>query len=407
MALYPPKVLFAAGGTGGHIFPAIAVAQELRRRRPDVEIAFVGTRRRMESELAPKAGFRFIPISGVGFPRGLSWRWFPALWTLSGSMLQALWTVRRERPLAVFGTGGYVCGPIMAAAAFAGVPTIVHESNAAAGTANRWLGKMAREAHVAFEQAASDFPPKKTRVTGNPIRAEIVEAGRKRVERLGAERAGPPTLLALGGSLGAASLNSAVLEALPGVEALGARVIHQTGRDDFERVKAGYLERTGAARFNLSEAGAELHAVVPFIERMDEAYSQADLALSRSGALTVSELTLCGLPSILVPLPIAKTSGEFRNARVVSDAGGGFTVADADMSGGKLLELLTDMLSDPERLMEMSRRSASIARPDATGDLASAIETYLNSAPGRVVEERVETSGAEERGGQEEGAHAG
>lgn len=371
------KTLFAAGGTGGHVFPAIAVAEELRRMRPDVEIAFVGTLRRMESELAPKAGFRFIPISGAGFPRGLSWRWLPALWTLAKSMAQAFWIIRRERPRALFGTGGYVCGPIMAAASMTGVPTIVHESNAAAGTANRWLGKMVKEVHVGFEEAMGDFPTKKTRLTGNPIRAEIVEAGRERTATLDAPRDAPPTLLVLGGSLGAQSINSAVLDALPGIEKMGCRVIHQTGKNDFERVKEGYLKQTNNAVFDLSEAGDRFHAVVPFIERMGGAYRMADAALSRSGALTVSELTLCGLPSILVPLPIAKTAGEYRNARVMENAGAGFILPDADLNADALLERLQTMLADPERRAEMSKRSAAVGRPDATRRLASAICEYL------------------------------
>ncbi len=371
------KTLFAAGGTGGHVFPAIAVAQELRRMRPDVEIAFVGTARRMESELAPKAGFRFIPISGAGFPRGLTWRWFPALWTLAKSMAQAFWILRRERPRALFGTGGYVCGPIMAAASMTGVPTIIHESNAAAGTANRWLGKMVKEAHVGFEAAMGDFPTKKTRLAGNPIRAEIVEAGKERIAALDAPRDAPPTLLVLGGSLGAQSINSAVLEALPGIEKMGCRVVHQTGRDDFERVKEGYLQQTKNAVFDLYEAGANRHAVVPFIERMGDAYRMADAALSRSGALTVSELTLCGIPSILVPLPIAKTAGEYRNARVVENAGAGFILPDAELNADAFLERLQTMLADPARRLEMSKRSASIGMPDAARRLAAAICEYL------------------------------
>ncbi len=371
------KTLFAAGGTGGHVFPAIAVAQELRRMRPDVEIAFVGTQQRMESELAPKAGFRFIPISGAGFPRGLTWRWLPALWTLAKSMAQAFWIIRRERPRALFGTGGYVCGPIMAAASMTGVPTIVHESNAAAGTANRWLGKMVKEVHVGFEEAMGDFPKKKTRLTGNPIRAEIVEAGKERTAALDAHRNAPPTLLVLGGSLGAQSINSAVLDALPGIEKMGCRVIHQTGRNDFERVKERYLKQTNNAVFDLYETGDRSHAAVPFIERMGDAYRMADAALSRSGALTVSELTLCGLPAILVPLPIAKTAGEYRNARVVENAGAGFILPDAELNAETLLERLQTMLVDPARRMEMSKRSAAIGRPDATQQLAAAVCEYL------------------------------
>ncbi len=376
----PRRVLFAAGGSGGHVFPAIAVAEELRRARPEVDMAFVGTAHRLEARLVPEAGFRFIAVRSAGIPRRPSWRIAPVLTTIAAGVAQSSRVVARERPSVVFGTGGFASAPLIAAAAAMRVPTIIHDSNAVPGLANKWLGKVATEVHIAFEPARGSFRASKVRLTGNPLRRAILSA---RVERQARDRAGrPPMLAALGGSQGARDLNDAVLSALPDVAEAGIRLVHQTGQQDHARVLATYRERLGDDAVDedtAPRAGKRRNVtVVPFVNDMEAVYANADLVLCRAGAMTVSELTYCGVPSVLTPLPHARTDEQRLNARAVADAGAAVVIEQADLTKEAMRDTVLPLLHDDDRLRAMSAACAIVAKPNATQDLVAAVAAYID-----------------------------
>jgi UDP-N-acetylglucosamine--N-acetylmuramyl-(pentapeptide) pyrophosphoryl-undecaprenol N-acetylglucosamine transferase len=373
------RVLFAAGGSGGHVFPAIAVAEELRRTTPDVDIAFVGTAHRLEAQLVPDAGFRFIPVHSAGIPRRPSLRLFPALAKIGWGVAQCSLLVARERPSVVFGTGGFASAPLIAAAATLRVPSLIHDSNAVPGLANTWLGKVATEVHIAFEPARASFAPSKVRLTGNPLRRAILSARDARAGRV--RDADAPMLAVLGGSQGARSLNDAVVSSARKIVDSGVRILHQTGADDHARVIAAYEERLG--RDSVSEDIAEWGgkgrnaSVVPFVNEMEAVYSGADLVLCRAGAMTISELTYCGTPSILAPLPHARTDEQRLNARGIAEAGAAVVIEQADLTERAVRDTVIPLLHDGERLGAMERACATVALPNATEDLVAAIVAHL------------------------------
>jgi UDP-N-acetylglucosamine--N-acetylmuramyl-(pentapeptide) pyrophosphoryl-undecaprenol N-acetylglucosamine transferase len=373
-------VLFAAGGSGGHVFPAIAVAEELRSARPEVDIAFVGTAHRLEARLVPDAGFRFIAVRSAGIPRRPSWRIVPALATIAAGVAQSSGVVARERPSVVFGTGGFASGPLIMAAAAMRVPTMIHDSNAVPGLANKWLGKMATEVHIAFEPARASFRASRVRLTGNPLRRAILSA---RADRQAYDREGrPPMLAVLGGSQGARDLNDAVVSALPGINDAGIRLIHQTGQQDHARVLAAYRERLGDDAVDEdTSTGARKGrnvAVVPFVNDMEAVYATADLVLCRAGAMTVSELTYCGVPSVLAPLPHARTDEQRLNAGLIADAGAAVVIEQADLTRDSMRDTVLPLLHDDDRLAAMAAACATVAKPNATQDLVAAIAAYID-----------------------------
>lgn len=376
----PARALFAAGGSGGHVFPAVAVAEELRRQRPEVDIAFVGTAHRLEATLVPEAGFRFMAVMSAGIPRRPSWRIAPALAKIGVGVTQAAWVVARERPSVVFGTGGFASAPLVAAAAAMRVPTLIHDSNAAPGLANKWLGKVATEAHIAFEAARPAFPPTKVRLTGNPLRQAILDARTDRQSRT--RDGGPPLLAVLGGSQGARDLNDAILSSAREIVGAGVRLLHQTGSQDHARVLVAYRELLGDDAVGedivTGTENARNATVVPFVIGMEAVYAHADLVLCRAGAMTVSELTYCGVPSVLTPLPHARTDEQRLNARAIADAGAALMIEQADLTTEAIRDTVLPLLTDRERLNDMSRACADVAMPNATKDLVAAITAYLD-----------------------------
>lgn len=376
-----PRVLFAAGGSGGHVFPAVAVAEELRRARPDVDIAFVGTADRLEATLVPNAGFRFIAVASAGLPRRPSWRLVPALVKITRGVAQAARVVRRERPSVVFGTGGFASAPLVAAAAAMGVPTLIHDSNAVPGLANKWLARVATEAHIAFEAARPAFPARKVRLTGNPLRQAVLDARESR-STLSRDRCGSPLLAVLGGSQGARDLNDVVVASAREILATGSRILHQTGKQDHARVVAAYRAAVGAEavaeHISQGTGNARNATVVPFVNGMEAVYAHADLVLCRAGAMTVSELTYCGVPSVLTPLPYTRTDEQRLNARAVANAGAAMIIEQADLTPDAIRDTVLPLLADTDRLDAMTRACAAVAMPNATKDLVAAIAAYLD-----------------------------
>jgi UDP-N-acetylglucosamine--N-acetylmuramyl-(pentapeptide) pyrophosphoryl-undecaprenol N-acetylglucosamine transferase len=348
------RLLIAGGGTGGHIIPAVAIADALRARH-GAEILFVGTARGLESRLVPQAGYRLELIrAGQLNNVSLATR-ARTLLDLPLGFLQCISLLRRFRPNAVIGVGGYASGPVMGAAILLGVPTLAFEPNAVPGLANRLVGKRVKAAAVNFAPAAQYF--RGAQVTGIPVRAEFF--------RLAPRPAGAaPHLLVFGGSQGARVLNTtmpqiaaALLAAVPELT-----ILHQAG--------ARHAESTLAA-YQASRAPAERWQVAAFLDDMPERFAAADLVLARSGASTVAELAAAGKPAVLIPFPQAADDHQRRNAEVMAEAGAAELVRESDLTPKKLESLLADLVAKPERLCIMSDKARTLAHPDAAERIAA------------------------------------
>lgn len=340
------NVLIMAGGTGGHVFPALACAREFQAR--GYRVHWLGTPRGIENELVPAAGLplHLINVSGLRGKGKLS------LLKAPFQLLRALWqarkVVRELQPVCVLGMGGYVTGPGGLAARLAGVPLIIHEQNAVAGTANRSLAPFASRVCEAFPNTFAASA--KRRTTGNPVREELfLETPRESLHKR------QPRLLVLGGSLGAEPLNKLLPEAL-GLLApeLRPQVFHQAGKQH---------ETITAERYQSAGVVAE---VAPFIKDMARAYGWADLVVCRAGALTVSELAAAGLPALLIPLPHAIDDHQTRNADYLAGEGAAFLLPQATTGAADLAARLTEVLMQPERLKTMAATARRLAKPDAT-----------------------------------------
>jgi UDP-N-acetylglucosamine--N-acetylmuramyl-(pentapeptide) pyrophosphoryl-undecaprenol N-acetylglucosamine transferase len=349
------RVLIAGGGTGGHVIPALAIARELKSRYA-AEVLFVGTARGIENRLVPQAGFGLMRIKvgalkNVGLLTGLR-----TLLGLPLAILAARKIVKAFAPDVVVGVGGYASGPAMAAAILAGVPTLAFEPNLVPGFANKMVGRRVSAAAVHFEETKNFFH--NAQVVGVPVRPEffLVPAAAEQ----GSTGSRPQTLLVFGGSQGAHAINQAMTGALPEVlrRVPGLRVIHQTGERDYNDVQAAYA-RAGAA--------AEVSA---FIDKMPQAFAQADLLLCRSGASTVAEIAAAGKPAIFVPLPTAADDHQRRNAEVIVAGGAAVLIPQAELTPERLAQTVAELLANPGRLKEMSERAKALSHADAAGRMA-------------------------------------
>ncbi|MFO1455411.1 MAG: undecaprenyldiphospho-muramoylpentapeptide beta-N-acetylglucosaminyltransferase [Steroidobacteraceae bacterium] len=356
-------VLIMAGGTGGHVFPALALARALQARSYDV--IWLGTRRGIESRLVPAAG---IPVEWISIG-GLRGKGLGTLLAAPFRLARALWesiaVMRRHRPLVVVGLGGFVSGPGGLAAWLARRPLVIHEQNAVAGLTNRLLSRLAAEVLEAFP--ASFGAGRRTREIGNPVRAEFFALPAP--EARWAERSGPLRLLVVGGSQGATRLNAVLPQALARLAAtLPMTVRHQAG----ERWIAGAREAYAAAGIAAD--------VVPFIDDIAAAYAWADLVVCRSGALTISELAAAGVPAVLVPFPAAVDDHQTRNAGFLVEQGAAILVPESELTPERLAAELARLGADRGALLGMARKARALARPRATADLADAALAVAGAA---------------------------
>jgi UDP-N-acetylglucosamine--N-acetylmuramyl-(pentapeptide) pyrophosphoryl-undecaprenol N-acetylglucosamine transferase len=353
-------MLIAGGGTGGHLFPGLALAEEVKTRHPRNEVLFVGTPRGLETRIVPRNGFPLELVDvgplkrqgTVGTLRGL------------GRLPRALWQSRRilQRfdPDVVVGVGGYASGPVVMAAWTMRIPTAVQEQNALPGFTNRTLGHFARACFIAFDEARAGFPPARTHLLGNPIRRAFLDnylhSKEPSAERL--------SVLVTGGSQGAHVLNLRVAEALELLApVLGPRlsVLHQTGEKDLPEIARRYQ--------GLQGSGLDARAAA-FIDDMANAYAQADLLVCRAGATTIAELTVCKKPAILVPFPYAADDHQTVNARSLVTSGAALLLPERELTGEKLAAELRGLAEDRERLRRMARQSGLLGRPQAAREIA-------------------------------------
>jgi UDP-N-acetylglucosamine--N-acetylmuramyl-(pentapeptide) pyrophosphoryl-undecaprenol N-acetylglucosamine transferase len=355
-------LMIAGGGTGGHIYPAIAIAREFVARDASRKVVFVGTQKGLEKNIVPKAGFplEFIDVAGLKGMRGLNL--LRNLARLPIGFIQAWQHVGRHRPNVVLGVGGYSSGPVLVAAKLRGIPTIIHEANAFPGLANHVLARWTTTVAVAFSDALPRMKRKDGVVTGNPIRKEFFDLGKSGRQPTTDNR---QRLLIFGGSQGSRVLNDAMTGALLFLARLKDRleIVHQTGPNELEKVQAAYRQSVFAnAR------------VVAYLDPIADEIAAADVVASRAGAMTIGELAAIGRGAILVPFAAATNNHQELNARVVEKAGGAVVITEAELSPERLAGAISEVLADPQRAERMGIAAKKLATPDATKSIVDLIE---------------------------------
>lgn len=346
------RIIISGGGTGGHIFPAVSIANALKAKRPDARILFVGALGRMEMQRVPAAGYDIVGLPVCGFDRKHLWRNIAVLWKLAKSQLKARRIIKEFRPQVAVGVGGYASGPTLKVAGMTGIPTLIQEQNSYAGVTNKLLAQKAEKICVAYEGMERFFPAGKIIMTGNPVRQDLLDRQTDRSEAVRSFGLDPEkkTILIIGGSLGARTINQCVLSHLDLIRSSGVQFIWQTGKI--------YIDD---ARRRVAEAGElpMLH-VTDFISRMDLAYSAADLVISRAGAGSISEFCLLRKPVVLVPSPNVAEDHQTKNALALVDKGAALYVKDSEAQE-KMLATAIDAVNDAPRLRTLSENIAKLA----------------------------------------------
>lgn len=360
-----PRILISGGGTGGHIFPALSIANALKRRL-DADIRFVGAEDRMEMERVPAAGYPITGLPVAGFDRKRLWRNFGVLLKLRKSMRIASGIVRDFKPDIAIGVGGYCSGPTLKAAQKHGIPTLIQEQNSYAGVTNKLLADKARVICVAYPDMERFFPADRIVMTGNPVRRDLLDAAPDPAEARKSLGLDPdsPTLLVIGGSLGALTLNESMEAGLKRLVDAGIQVIWQTGKRFGDRGPAAAKGLKGVV-------------VTQFVSDMAKAYAAADLVVSRAGASSISELELLGKPCVLVPSPNVAEDHQTKNARALADHGAAVLIPDADARQDLVTEVLK-LIKEPARLAEMAANITKLALPDSDERIVDEVIKIIN-----------------------------
>ena len=353
------RFIISGGGTGGHIFPAIAIADELKRRLPDAEILFVGAKDRMEMQKVPQAGY---PIEGLwisGLQRKLSWQNLLFPLKFISSLLKSRSIIKRFKPDAVIGTGGFASGAVVKVAGQMGIPTFIQEQNSYAGITNKMLAKNAHKICVAYDAMEQFFPKEKIVKTGNPIRDGLLNIGEYRSEglsyfHLDSQR---KTLLVLGGSLGARRINQLIEQQLPLFEQLGVQVLWQCGKLYYEEYK----------KYNSEQVRG-----LAFIDRMELAYAAADVIISRAGASSVSELCVVGKPVIFIPSPNVAEDHQTKNGRAIADKQAAILLRESELNE-QFANTFSKLIADEAQQEALSAHIKALAQPNATKDIVNLI----------------------------------
>ncbi len=357
------KFILSGGGTGGHIYPAIAIANELKARFPESEILFVGAKDKMEMQKVPQAGYKIkgLWIAGIQRKLTLDNAMFPL--KLMSSLFKAREIVSGFKPDVVIGTGGFASGPLLRAASFAGVPTVIQEQNSFPGITNKWLSKSAHKICVAYEGLERFFPASKVVLTGNPVRQDLMNVNGKRDEALeyfGLDTS-KKTLLVLGGSLGSRRINQLIAKELAWLLSQNIQIIWQCGRLYYEEYK----------HYNDKEI-----KVLAFIDRMDLVYAAADVVISRSGASSVSELCIVGRPVLFIPSPNVAEDHQTKNAQAVVDKEGALILKEGQLDT-QFQNVFSDLMNNDEKRRKLAENIKKLAKANATNDIVDEIEKLL------------------------------
>ncbi len=360
------KIIISGGGTGGHIYPAIAIAQTLQSIDSSTEILFVGAAGKMEMEKVPKAGFEIVGLPIRGLQRNLSIENLKFPFRLAASLWQAKQLIAAFKPHVCVGVGGYASGALMQMAVLQGVPTLIQEQNSYAGLTNKWLSKFVDTICVAYPDMATYFPASKLVYTGNPVRKDLLQIAHLKAHACAffGLQANKKTVLVVGGSLGARSINEAMLTSVAALLALDFQVVWQTGSTDFARIS-----QTLQANHLLTNPNL---VVKDFIYEMQFAYSLADVVVSRAGALALSELALAGKPSILVPFPYAAEDHQTKNALSYVNKQGALLIKDSEVKN-LLLQNLTNLLTNHSLQQTLATHIQTFAKPQAAEQIAQEV----------------------------------
>ena len=367
----PVDIVVSGGGTGGHIYPAISIAETLKQIVPELRIAFIGNVSGPEARLIPQCGFPFHPISVSGFPRYWTWQWGRVILKLATSLVQTFKLFQKLKPKIVIGTGGYVSGPVLLDARLKQIPIILQEQNAIPGLTNRFMAHFVKVAYLGLPTARPHFPSIGI-ITGNPVRAEITDPPKKN-DRLYHKYGLLPnlkTIFVMGGSQGATAINQMVMETMKKISGSNTfdefQIIHQTGQRDYEIVNDFYRNQPHISAL-----------AKPYFNQIEEIYALADLLICRAGGSTLSEITAFGVPAVLVPRP-SRDRHQYYNAKVLSNAQAAIIQKQSKTDPKEFLETIRNLLSDDELLLQMKSNSLRIGKPNASQEIAQSILGHID-----------------------------
>lgn len=359
------RLLLSGGGTGGHIYPAVTIARSIALLEK-TDILFVGTKQGLEADIIPQEGFNFKTVDVRGLERRFSWDNVVTLSKAAGSVWESRRIIQQFDPDIVIGTGGYVCGPVLLAASWMGIPTIIQEQNVIPGITNKLLSHFVDKIAVGYQEAGSHFgKPGKVVFTGNPIRSEVVSASREEgICKLGLD-VNKLTILVSGGSRGARSINNAMLNVYAHLAGRNdIQILHVTGQSEYNSL-VGNLKQNG---IDISKIGNII--IKPYLHNMPYALAAADLAIFRAGAIGLAELTARGIPAILIPYPYAAENHQEYNARVLEKHGAAIVIRDAELTGKTLINAIEQLLENRTTLANMAQASRELGRPQAAESIA-------------------------------------
>lgn len=369
------RFVLTGGGTGGHIYPALAIARGLQEKYSGVEILYIGTESGLEADIVSRSGFLFRSIRLSGLRRKITLKNLLVFWRAAAGTIEARKLIKDFKPRAVVGTGGYVCGPVVIAASSLRIPTLIHEQNALPGITNRILSYFAGQVATTFEESIGRFPRRaRVKLTGLPVRPEVLTADRDKAREKFDVKPGHILVLSFGGSQGARSINRAmpgVLKDFAGEKEV--KFLHVTGQAQYDDFLAGCRRKSVA----VNDDPAANNLVVPYMYEMPEALAAADLVVCRAGAATLAEITVRGIPSILIPYPYAAGNHQEYNARALVDKGAAEMLPDNKLSGPLLAGKIREMIENRQYLKKMAEASLSVGRPRALGDILDTIEKLI------------------------------
>jgi len=362
----PYKFIISGGGTGGHIYPAVAIANELKSRYPDAEFLFVGAKDRMEMDKVPQLGYAIKGLWISGFQRSFSLKNLIFPLKLISSLWESRKIIKSFQPDIAIGTGGYASAPLLKVASNKGIPCLIQEQNSYAGITNKWLSAKVKKICVAYDGMERYFPSEKIRLTGNPVRQDLLDISKKRKESISFFKldSQKKTLLVLGGSLGARRINALINSSLDFFSKLNLQIIWQCGSYYFESYK---------------EKGNENVQVHAFLNRMDLAYAASDFIISRAGALSVSELCLVGKPVVFIPSPNVSEDHQIKNARSISNKEAAILIAEKDLEI-QFEDEFYKLFSSEENQLQLSKKCKALGKPNATKEIVEEIEKLLKEA---------------------------
>lgn len=369
------RLIVSGGGTGGHIYPALALVETLRKKDPDAKVLYVGSFRGLEGGIVPKTGLAFKQLHVQGFSRSLSLTNFKTISLFLKAVKEAKKIIADFKPDIVLGTGGYVSGAVLYAAQRMHIPTVINEQNSIAGMTNKFLSRGADKIAISFPNAASQFPKDKVVMTGNPRGQQVAEKKSTFSLKDISFKEKLPTVLIFGGSGGALALNRAVVDfAQRFAKQTQMQAIFVTGKKYFASVSEKLL--------NLDVHSSNL-AVLPYLDNMDEVLPKIDLLVSRSGATTLAEITALGIPSILIPSPNVTANHQEKNARQLEEAGAAQVIVESELTSAKLYHDMTELLSDSKKLEQMAAKAKSLGHPDAADRLYDLLLEVINDKQSR------------------------